>query len=65
LIVSTGDHAEVKKLEEERQYQVIPAGYPVEEAVVAAHRRRKKQKLSRQKLVIEEGKKVTTAQPRF
>jgi len=28
LIVSTGDHAEVKKLEEERQYQVIPiAGY--------------------------------------
>jgi ferredoxin len=44
------DRAEVNKLEEERQYQVIPiAGYPVEEAVVAAHRRRKKQKLSRQK----------------
>lgn len=44
------DHAEVKKLEEERQYQVIPlAGYPVEEAVVAAHRRRKKQKSSAKK----------------
>jgi ferredoxin len=37
------DFTEVKKLEEERQYQVIPiAGYPVEEAVVAANRRRKK-----------------------
>ena len=44
------DYTELKKLEEERQYQVIPiAGYPVEEAVVAAHRRRKKQKLSRKK----------------
>ena len=44
------DHAEVKKLEQERQYQVIPlAGYPVDEAVVAAHRRRKKQKLSHKK----------------
>lgn len=37
------DYTELKKLEDERQYQVIPiAGYPVEEAVVAAHRRRKK-----------------------
>lgn len=44
------NYTELKKLEEERQYQVIPiAGYPVEEAVVAAHRRRKKQKLSRKK----------------
>ena len=44
------DYSELKKLEEERQYQVIPvAGYPVEEAVVAAHRRRKKQKLSPKK----------------
>ena len=44
------DHAEVKKREQERQYQVIPlAGYPVDEAVVAAHRRRKKQKLSPKK----------------
>ena len=44
------DYTEVKKREEERQYQVIPiAGYAVEEAVVAAHRRRKKQKLSGKK----------------
>jgi len=44
------DHTEVKKLEQERQYQVIPlVGYPVEQAVVAAHRRRKKQKLSPKK----------------
>jgi ferredoxin len=44
------DFTEVKKLEEERQYQVIPiAGYPVEEAVVAANRRRKKRKLSNKK----------------
>lgn len=44
------DYTELKKLEQERQYQVIPiAGYPVEEAVVAAHRRRKKQKLSTKK----------------
>jgi len=38
------DYTEVKKREDERQFQVIPlAGYPVEEAVVAAHRRRRKQ----------------------
>ncbi len=45
------DYTEVKKREEERQYQVIPlAGYPVEEAVVAANRRRnKQQKLARKK----------------
>lgn len=44
------DYKELKRLEEERQYQVIPlAGYPIDEAVVAAHRRRKKQKLSRKK----------------
>ncbi len=37
------DRTEIKKLEEERQYQVIPIpGYPVEAAVVAAERRRKK-----------------------
>jgi len=43
-------YTKLKKLEEERQYQVIPLiGYPVEEAVVAAHRRRKKQQLSRKK----------------
>ena len=44
------DYTEVKKLEQERQYQVIPLpGYPVEEAVVASQRRRNKQKASRKK----------------
>ena len=45
------DYTEVKKHEEERQYQVIPLiGYPVDEAVVAANRRRnKQQKLARKK----------------
>ena len=41
------DYTEVKNREQEREYQVIPiVGYAVDEAVVAAHRRRKKQKLS-------------------
>ena len=45
------DYTEVKKHEEERQYQVIPLIWsPVDEAVVAAHRRRnKQQKLARKK----------------
>ncbi|GAX35621.1 ferredoxin [Nodularia sp. NIES-3585] len=44
------DYTELKKLEEERKYQAIPiAGYPVEQAVYAAERRRKKQKLKNQK----------------
>ncbi len=44
------DYTDVKKHEEERQYQVIPLiGYPVEEAIIAAHRRRKKKQLSRKK----------------
>lgn len=44
------DYSEVKRMEQERQYQVIPLpGYPVEEALAAAHRRRRKQKLSRKK----------------
>ena len=44
------DYTELKKLEEERKYQVIPLiGYPVEGAVVAAQRRRKRQKLTRKK----------------
>ncbi len=45
------DYTEMKKLENERQYQVIPpvVGYPVDPAVVAAHRRRKKQQLSSRK----------------
>jgi ferredoxin len=39
------DYTELKRLEEERKYQVIPVvGYPVEGAVAAAERRRKKQK---------------------
>ncbi|TVP63700.1 MAG: ferredoxin [Nodularia sp. (in: Bacteria)] len=44
------DYTELKKLEEERKYQAIPiAGYPVEQAVYAAERRRKKQKLKNKK----------------
>ncbi|MHC5728997.1 MAG: ferredoxin, partial [Nostoc sp.] len=44
------DYTEVKKLEEERKYQVIPiVGYPVEQAVAASERRRKKQKLNTKK----------------
>ncbi|MDM9385089.1 ferredoxin [Chlorogloeopsis sp. ULAP01] len=44
------DYTELKKLEEERKYQVIPVvGYPVESAVVAAQRRRKKLKSKQKK----------------
>lgn len=44
------DYTEVKKLEQERKYQVIPVvGYPVEHAVAASERRRKKQKLKTKK----------------
>ncbi|MEA5514960.1 ferredoxin [Nodularia sp. UHCC 0506] len=44
------DYTELKNLEEERKYQVIPvAGYPVEKAVYTAEKRRKKQKLKNQK----------------
>jgi ferredoxin len=44
------DYTELKKLEEERKYQVIPVvGYPVEEAVVAAARRRQKRRLTHKK----------------
>ncbi|RCJ38285.1 ferredoxin [Nostoc minutum NIES-26] len=39
------DYTELKKLEEERKYQVIPVvGYPVEQAVSTAEKRRRKQK---------------------
>ncbi|MEA5617290.1 ferredoxin [Cronbergia sp. UHCC 0137] len=39
------DYTELRKLEEDRKYQVIPvAGYPVEHAVAATEKRRKKQK---------------------
>ncbi|ARV61924.1 ferredoxin [Nostocales cyanobacterium HT-58-2] len=44
------DYTELKKLEEERKYQVIPLiGYPIDGAVVTTERRRKKQKLTRKK----------------
>ncbi|MEH2146335.1 ferredoxin [Nostoc sp.] len=44
------DYTELKKLEEERKYQVIPlVGYPVEHAVAASEGRRKKQKLKTKK----------------
>jgi ferredoxin len=44
------DYTELKNLEEERKYQVIPVvGYPVEQALVASERRRKKQKLKTKK----------------
>ncbi|WP_298912923.1 ferredoxin [uncultured Nostoc sp.] len=44
------DYTELKKLEDERKYQVIPlVGYPVEHAVAASERRRKKQKLKTKK----------------
>lgn len=44
------DYTELKKLEEERKYQVIPVvGYPVEQAVSTTERRRKKQKLKNHK----------------
>ncbi|MDZ8110622.1 MAG: ferredoxin [Nostoc sp. ChiSLP01] len=44
------DYTELKKLEEERKYQVIPVvGYPVEQAVAASERRRKRQKLRSKK----------------
>ncbi|MBW4451013.1 MAG: ferredoxin [Spirirestis rafaelensis WJT71-NPBG6] len=44
------DYTELKKLEEERKYQVIPVvGYPVEQAVVAAAKRRQKRRLNHKK----------------
>lgn len=37
------DYTELRKLEEERKYQVIPvAGFPVDRALIAARRRQKK-----------------------
>ncbi|BAY93948.1 MULTISPECIES: ferredoxin [unclassified Tolypothrix] len=44
------DYTELKKLEEERKYQVIPVvGYPVDHAVATTETRRKKQKLRTKK----------------
>lgn len=45
------DYTELKNLEQERQYQVIPpvVGYPVDGAVAATHRRRKKLQMTSRK----------------
>ena len=44
------DYTELRNLEEERKYQVIPvAGYPVEGAVIATQSRRKRQKAKKKK----------------
>ena len=44
------DYTELKKLEAERKYQVIPiAGYPVEQPVSTSQMRRKKQKFTNTK----------------
>ncbi|NDJ21516.1 ferredoxin [Nostoc sp. B(2019)] len=44
------DYTNLKKLEEERKFQVIPVvGYPVEHAVAASERRRRKQKVKTKK----------------
>ena len=48
--ISWFDYESLRNLEEERKYQVIPvAGYPVEGAVIATQRRRKKQKFKKKK----------------
>ncbi|OSO94077.1 ferredoxin [Cylindrospermopsis raciborskii CENA303] len=42
------DYTELKNLEADRQYQVIPvAGYPVDHAVAVTEKRRKKQRLKK------------------
>ena len=44
------DYTELRSLEEERKYQVIPVvGYPVEGAVIASQRRRNKRRLKNEK----------------
>ena len=44
------DYTEIEKLEEERQYQVIPVvGYPIDPSVVATQSRRKKLNKQRKK----------------
>ncbi len=44
------DYTELKKLEEERKFQVIPVvGYPVDHAVATTERRRRKQKSKNKK----------------
>jgi ferredoxin len=45
------DYTELKKLEEERQYQVIPvAGFPVDRSLIAANMRRKRAAAKRRKV---------------
>ncbi len=42
------DYTELRKLEDDRKYQVIPVvGYPVDHAVATTEKRRKKQKLNK------------------
>lgn len=42
------NYAELKRLEDERKYQVIPvAGFPVDHAMIAVNRRKQKSKLKR------------------
>ncbi len=44
------DYTEVKKLEQERKYQVMPVpGFPLNHALVASHRRHQKQKAQRER----------------
>lgn len=44
------DYTELKRLEEERKYQVMPVpGFPVDHAMVAANRRKQKQRAKKQK----------------
>ncbi|MBD2594172.1 ferredoxin [Nostoc spongiaeforme FACHB-130] len=44
------DYTELRNLEDERKYQVIPVvGYPVDMAVATSEKRRKKQKLKNKK----------------
>jgi ferredoxin len=44
------DYTELRNLEEDRKYQVIPVvGYPVDHAVATSEKRRKKQKLKYKK----------------
>ncbi len=44
------DYTELKNLEEERKFQVIPVvGYPVDQAVVTTEKRRRKQKAKNKK----------------
>ncbi|MGD1872394.1 MAG: ferredoxin [Mastigocoleus sp.] len=44
------DYTELKKLEEERKYQVVPiAGFPVSRAVLSTAKRRRKQSMKKRK----------------